>query len=172
MYRSAGADDSRSGQRFVRDYLREDGAFLLRMAEANTGRMVVKELVQHLWDNFHARDVMVSKEMAKEMDIMIEDEVHGEEEEEDEEDEANKEERAGVDTSFDQSADEHVEMGMLNDNTNASETRNDIDATHIVNESVNAAGNAHDKDEASEVKAETGKNRTQNDTHKQEETRA
>ena len=69
MYRSANGDDARSGQRFVRNYLREDGIFVLRMVEANTDPMMVKELVQHLWDNFQARDAAFSLELTQEDDV-------------------------------------------------------------------------------------------------------
>ncbi|KAK7113150.1 innexin unc-9-like isoform X2 [Littorina saxatilis] len=59
-------DDDRSGQRFLGSYLREDGMFVLRMIEANTSPMVVKELVQHLWDNFQARNAAFTLELTQE----------------------------------------------------------------------------------------------------------
>ncbi|XP_076461187.1 innexin unc-9-like isoform X2 [Babylonia areolata] len=68
-------DDSRSGERFVKSYLREDGILVLRMVEANTDHMVVKELVQHLWDNFQARDAAFSKELTEEIEMMMKDDT-------------------------------------------------------------------------------------------------
>lgn len=69
MYRAVDGDDARSGKRFVRNYLRQDGIFVLRMVEANADSMVVKELVQHLWDNFQARDAAFSLELTEEEDV-------------------------------------------------------------------------------------------------------
>ncbi|KAL8565494.1 hypothetical protein ACOMHN_049470 [Nucella lapillus] len=77
MYRGKD-DDARSGQRFVKNYLREDGIFILRMVDANTDQMVAKELVQHLWDNFRARDAAFNKEVTEEIEMMMKDEVEAE----------------------------------------------------------------------------------------------
>ena len=75
MYRSADGDGARSGSRFVRNYLREDGIFVLRMVEANADSMMVKELVQHLWDNFQTRDAAFSMELTEEVTVDEDEEV-------------------------------------------------------------------------------------------------
>lgn len=75
MYRSADGDGARSGRRFVRNYLREDGIFVLRMVEANADSMMVKELVQHLWDNFQTRDAAFSMELTEEVDVDVDEDV-------------------------------------------------------------------------------------------------
>ncbi|PAA76463.1 hypothetical protein BOX15_Mlig023413g1 [Macrostomum lignano] len=50
-----GGVDKRDLHRFIRDFLRQDGTFLLRMIALNSGDVICSEVVQNLWSVYRRR---------------------------------------------------------------------------------------------------------------------
>lgn len=47
-----GRDQKKNVSTFVRDHLRRDGCFILRMAAENSNDLVTSELIQGLWEDY------------------------------------------------------------------------------------------------------------------------
>ena len=54
--------DKKNAMKFVENYLRQDGVFVLRLLGHNTNAITVTEFVCSLWDNFKSKPLMKQTE--------------------------------------------------------------------------------------------------------------
>ena len=62
--------DKKQAVRFVEEYLKQDGVFVLRLVGHNTNAITVTEFVSSLWDNFRSKPMTsaASKELSNSSD--------------------------------------------------------------------------------------------------------
>ncbi|ESN98774.1 hypothetical protein HELRODRAFT_185033 [Helobdella robusta] len=59
--------DKKNAVKFVEDYLKQDGVFILRLVGHNTNALTVTEFVGHLWDNYRVKPLTdrIEKELSE-----------------------------------------------------------------------------------------------------------